>query len=579
VKNLAEIEKKLKKLIIPGLIFLIIQLTLYLFYPNWFTTNENTIDPWIYWGAGDNLQLSYSNDFARTYYLQRYVVILPQFIFQTLLGPYFGTLGVGIFWSLVIFFFIWRICLLIGNLQLAIFVYLVFVADRALLGAIGMSYTMGATVGLGLGFLYFAMQLILFQKNITKKSFQHKSIIAGVLLGLLANAYLTHAIILSVAALMTFGFSKPLWLQFKQLVIWCFSGFLVISLFFQIVYKMISNDSSNLIFSQLSFGLDIATNKNPWNGGGFFDFWTRGIFEPVAFYWISLILISILISLYNFTHRKKLTSSLVPQLSIFATSVIFVYFIPTLFYLNPIGYSWGASSLYLVEVLALIIFGLNFQNLGKKNLTQFVGLIVFFFILVGSKQDFFQDFVRDVSKTVFLSLFLVSFCFLVLNLILFNKSNRYVSFQLILISLVLISFSFLRNSTEYGQSEGGMQDSNPRKYYETISSDRKILLALSNAKQPEFRIWLTPGNKVPLVSSQLYAYSLISRTALKPDCDQVNWARGTSSLIVSFNQSEDLEQISKIYINPCGFELLPFKIPRQLVKEFDKQYVVVGYLN
>jgi hypothetical protein len=438
---------------------------------------------------------------------------------------------------------------------------------------------MGATVGLGLGFLYFAMELILFQKNVTKKSFLHKSTIAGVFLGLLANAYLTHAIILSAAALMTFGLSKPLWLQFKQLVVWCFSGFLVTSLFFQIVYMIISSDNSILIFSQLGFGLDIATNKNPWNGGGFFDFWTRGIFEPVAFYWISLVLVSMLVSLHSFTHRKISTNRLLPLLSLFATSVIFVYLIPTLFYLNPIGYSWGASSLYLIEVLALIIFGLNFQNLGKRNHIHFVGLIVFFFILVGSRQDFFQEFVQGVSKTFFLSLFLLSFCFLVLNLILPNLLNRYFSFQLILIGLVVILFCLLRNSGDYGQSEGGIQDSNPRKYYETISSERKILLALSNARQPKLRIWLTPGNKVPLVSSQLYAYSLISRTNLKPDCDQVIWAQGASSLIVSFNKSEDLEQISKTYIKPCGFELLPFKIPQQLVKEFNQHYVVFGYLN
>ena len=94
--------------ILPGFVFAISQLLILLFYPNWFTPNENAIDPWIYWGAGNNPELSYSNDFAQTYYLQRYAVIFPQILFQSFLGPYFGTLGVAIFWSWLIFYFIWN---------------------------------------------------------------------------------------------------------------------------------------------------------------------------------------------------------------------------------------------------------------------------------------------------------------------------------------------------------------------------------------------------------------------------------------------------------------------------------------
>jgi len=579
VKQTIGRERNFKKLILPGVIFLLSQLIFYLFYPNWFTTNENTIDPWIYWGAGDNPELSYSNDFARTYYLQRYVVILPQFIFQTLFGPYFGTLGVGIFWSFLIFFFIWRICLLIGNWQLATFVFLVFISDRALLGTIGMSYTMGATVGLGLGFLYFAIQLILFQKNLTKKSFRQKSFTAGVFLGLLANAYLSHAIILSLAALLTFGFAKPLWQQFEQLIFWCLSGFLVMSLSFQLFYKIISKDNSNLLISQLNFGLDVATNRNPWGGGGFFDFWTRGIFVPVVFYWISLVLTFITIAFHKYLHTSISTSKTIRLIGIFASSVIFIYLIQTFFYTNPIGYSWGASSLYLVEVIALIIFGLKFQNSGNKNRIHFVGLIVFLFILIGSKQDFFQEFVQDVSKIIFLSIFLLTFCFLVLNLIMPYRLNRFVYLPLMMVGLVLISFSVLRNSSLYGQSEGGMQDSNPRKYYESISAEREILQSLSNSRPSKLRIWLTPGNKTPLVSSQLYAYSLISRTPLKPDCDQVNWAHSTNSLIVSFDESENLEKISATYVKPCGYDLLPFEVSNQLKGDFGDRYVVFGYLK
>jgi hypothetical protein len=204
-----------------------------------------------------------------------------------------------------------------------------------------------------------------------------------------------------------------------------------------------------------------------------------------------------------------------------------------LLYSNPIGYSWTASSLYLVEVVALIIFGLSFQNFAGQVPIHSFGMIIYLLVLIGSKLVFFQEFIRDFSKTIFLSLFLLTLCFFILRLVLFVQLNKFSISYLIIVGLFLISFSFLRNSSAYGLSEGGMQDSNPRKYYETISSEREILLALSKSNPSKLRIWLTPENKVALVSSQLYAYSLISRTSSKPDCDQVNWARQSNSLIVS----------------------------------------------
>jgi hypothetical protein len=64
--------------------------------PNWFTNSKGYIDAWIYWGAGDNPQLSYQNDFASTYYLQRYVVILPKIFFFYIFGSFWGQLAAGL---------------------------------------------------------------------------------------------------------------------------------------------------------------------------------------------------------------------------------------------------------------------------------------------------------------------------------------------------------------------------------------------------------------------------------------------------------------------------------------------------
>ena len=578
MKSTPRKESKFVTRILPGFVFALSQLFILLFYPNWFTTNENTIDPWIYWGAGDNPELSYSNDFAQTYYLQRYAVILPQILFQSFLGPYFGTLGVAIFWSLLIFYFIWKLCKLVGNWQLGVFVFLVFISDRMLLGAIGMSYTMASSIALGLGFFYFAFQVVLQQKNTTKISFARKSFIAGLYLGLLANAYLTHALILSLAALTSFGYSKPHWRQFKQLLVWCTSGFFIISLFFQFSYKVITNDDRLMILNQLGFGLGVATKLNPWSGG-FVDFWTRAIFNPVVFYWIAIVLMFVLTFFCSLFFLKIPNKRVVISLSSFAFAIIFMYLSQTFFYANPIGYSWTASSLYLVEVISLIIIGIGIQHVWDKPTVHLIGLIVFILVLANSRLSISEEILMKYSTAVFLYLvFLLILILTIKNAIPFD-SNVLLGLRLMLFGTVFVVFCLLRNSDVYGQSEGGMQNSNPKKYYEKISHQRKILLDLTNSGPAKVRIWLTPSNDVPVVSSQLYAYSLISRTPFKPDCDQVNWAKGSESLVVTFKAKENFEDIANTYIRPCGFNLLPLAVSSDLQNRLNSEGVTFGYLR
>jgi hypothetical protein len=266
-------------------------------------------------------------------------------------------------------------------------------------------------------------------------------------------------------------------------------------------------------------------------------------------------------------------------LSAFDIAIIFVYFLQTFFYANPIGYSWAASSLYLVEVISLIIIGISIQQYWEKPSIQLIGFFVFVFVLANSRLSISAEVVLKYSTGVFLCLvFLLILFFIIKNAVSFD-SDILLALRLILFGTVFLVYCLLRNSDTYGGSEGGMQDSNPKKYYEKVSNQRKILLELSNSGPAKVRIWLTPSNDVPVVSSQLYAYSLISRTQFKADCDQVSWANGSKSIVVSFNESEDLEDIANSYIRPCGSELLTLKVSSELQSKLNSQGVTVGYLK
>ena len=183
------------------------------------------------------------------------------------------------------------------------------------------------------------------------------------------------------------------------------------------------------------------------------------------------------------------------------------------------------------------------------------------------------------STAVFLYLVFLLILLLTIKKAIPLDSNVLLGLRLMLFGAVFVVFCLLRNSDVYGQSESGMQNSNPEKYYEKISHQRKILLDLTNSGPTKVRIWLTPSNSRPVVSSQLYAYSLISRTPFKPDCDQVNWAMGSESLVVTFNPKENFEDIANVYIRPCGFNLLPLAVSSELQNILNSEGVTFGYLR
>ncbi len=55
-------------------------------FPTWFVTQPLHIDPWIYWGTGENLEYA-KNNFSDTYYYRRWTLTLPNFLVQHLFSP------------------------------------------------------------------------------------------------------------------------------------------------------------------------------------------------------------------------------------------------------------------------------------------------------------------------------------------------------------------------------------------------------------------------------------------------------------------------------------------------------------
>jgi hypothetical protein len=136
-------SKNSKFILVTHFVFLAVFYTIT--YPDWFTNYRFVIDPWIYWGVGDNPALSYSNEFGKTYYLQRYVVLLPQIVFNNIFGPYYSQLAVSIFWLSVLAIAIKKI---VQQNSVYIFIITMVFLDRSILGMYGSSYTQGPSISL-----------------------------------------------------------------------------------------------------------------------------------------------------------------------------------------------------------------------------------------------------------------------------------------------------------------------------------------------------------------------------------------------------------------------------------------------
>jgi hypothetical protein len=104
--------------------------------------------------------------------------------------------------------------------------------------------------------------------------------------------------------------------------------------------------------------------------------------------------------------------------------------------------------------------------------------------------------------------------------------------------------------------------------YAKLTLQRSLVLSISKTIQPTPRSWFTPDSGTPLMSSQLFLYSMISDVPGKANCSQVNWAQNYSSLIYSFGpQDLNSTDVTKLYLAECGFEAVDLPLSPNLAKD------------
>ena len=547
--------------------------------------NPQQVDSWFYWGAGDNPRLSYSNNFGDTYYLERYVLIVPQLFGQLLFGPFLGSLAVAIFWLSISYFLLWKFAQLFGVTEVFLAAVPFFLLSRGNLINFGSNLHHPATITLLLLLAYLMLSQHTFK--ILNMNFSNLFLI-GVVWGVIANAYLIIAVYSSVAIILflvrttrklaivsrEFPLTPRFFsTTFSKLLAKVFFGFLSTSAFFEIIHLIITDASRPLLWSQISIGSSFLQNQNPWNGAGFLDFWTRGLFTFASLPWLTLILAS-LVSLFIYNDK----SSFFTDSRLLVSGIIIAMSLTTFGYSAPTFHTFTACVFVPLFFIVLLLALKRTLEFHEAQVTR-IFLIFTCFCFSILQVLWIQSFKFSVQSFAKLNLVLILVYTLLGAFSLFIKLKKF-NFSLILgrflclftVAAALTPQSLLQLYT----AENIVFDSynNGRYFYEGVSKKRELIFREIMGSNTTTRIWVTPDDDNALASSLLYGYSLISFQKKEPSCGQVEWAlQQQKSLLVSFNpinfSSDSLER----YLIPCGAGIDNFRFSNGIIIDRNHPYV------
>ena len=530
--------------------------------PLWFTNSKGYIDAWIYWGAGDNPSLSYQNDFARTYYLQRYVVVIPKMFAFALFGSFWGQLVVGLFWLSIAFYYLYKISKKHIGRWPAFLLVLIFMSDPVLLGAFGSSYTMGPTIAL---YCMYFFHIIEISPDKLKDQNVRSVIFAAIAVACLSNAYLSHGLITSGISFLYLFYTKAL--SRREFSKYFLFTVVLISAGFQLIYFFISGDWIPFVLKQLYFGSSLATSQNPYGSNGFLDFWSNILSSQLNYYWLAIVVSYIFLTFYLFTRGLFKFLKVIYLTSI---SLLFAYLAQTLLYTNIFGYIWSACGLYILKFFTLLFLVLILKSiLSERVIVSFLSVVILLVLLI----DGFPGLIASPRFIVAGFLIIATLLILLLGSVFVESFTNRDTKELFTIGVVsclilgLPTFSHAQDFRQYAVPfEGSFREANSE--YAKLTQQRSLVLKISKSIQPTPRSWFTPDSGVPLVSSQLFLYSMISDVPEKANCSQVDWAQNYSSLIYSFGPKDlSSTDVTKLYLAECGYKAIDLPLSPNLAKE------------
>jgi hypothetical protein len=443
---------------------------------------------------------------------------------------------------------------------------LIFMSDPVLLGAFGSSYTMGPTIAFYCMYFFYVIRI---SPDEEKEQNIRSIISAAIAVACLSNVYLLHGLITFGISILYLFYMKAI--SKHEFLKYFFVTTVSISAGFQFIYFFISGDWVPFILKQLYFGSSLASSQNPYGSSGFVDFWSNVLSSQLNYYWLAIVIPYIFLLFYAFRRGQfKYLSFRTTYLT--SISLLLAYLAQTLIYTNIFGYIWAACGLYILKFFTFLFLVLILKSALSERIIVFLLSVVIMFILF---IDRFPGLVANQRFISFGVLGIGSLLILLVGSILIKsafsfKTTKYFSIGVSSCLIVALpAFSHAQDFREYSVPfEGTFQEA--RSDYSNLTEQRSLVLNISKSIRPTPRSWFIPDSGVPLVSSQLFLYSMISDVPGNANCAQVDWAGNYDSLLYSFGyQDLDSLDVTKLYLAECGYEAIDLTLSFRLAKELE----------
>jgi hypothetical protein len=284
----------------------------FLFYA-WFINPSGHIDPWLYWGTGENLAYPASH-FADTYYFRRWTLIIPNYIFQHVFDPYLAQLLIRSMLLLGVMIlagmFAYRITRSILSGVLAV----IFLASfEYIVRSIGTSYSQGT----GLLLFFLLLNLVMFNKKTERFPLFKNGVVIGSIFCLLLityqwTIYLFPAIILfALLGFFETNNAEKSIFNFNSLLILisgAITGFVCILILDLAVGRLLGVPWKNFVSYSWDVGSNLS-NSGSW-AVGIKKFWETQAFSNYSFPLVAILMVSVnesIVRIYNINQLRKLS--------------------------------------------------------------------------------------------------------------------------------------------------------------------------------------------------------------------------------------------------------------------------------
>lgn len=504
-------------------------------FPTWFVNPPFQIDPWIYWGTGENLKYAKTN-FSTTYYYRRWTLTLPNYFFQHILSPLHAQFALR---SLLLLAFLVCIAAILWSATKSVvvvaFTIFAICSNEYFIHLVGRSYNEGT----GVLFVTAGVGVIVWSINQRIRNQVLLFCIAGFLFGLSMVSYqFTAYIFTPLFFVVAFFKSEMKWIRSlirNVLLATCavggFAGAIVLDLW---VGRLIGTPWENLLTYSLRIDNGIRS-QNSYSVAR--DVFVKQIVLNPGSY---LVPTGVLLVTYVLTlSSKKMLPPLRCRILVrYSAALFFVFLVLPMLprTANVVGYSNTNVYLLLALYFALALVAYRVLQLvetvprSSPSSRDFFGLAILAVLIAGVVFSKLSE-SKETATALYWTAFIVPACTATMRWLASRWQERVRLLNSVLaVGLLAASFGVaetVESRWAYAQRPGFSSRETAGEFLQQLSTTTRRLTDIANEQSR--RMWLVDTREHAGWSTNIsvlygnYSAATLGYPPPQINCDQLNW--------------------------------------------------------